>query len=241
MTAGVTIVNSAKVFVDWMDMSGQENELSLPWTCDEIPSNAFNVGAHVSVPGLEKFSVSHKGYLAFGLDSIEEKIAALKGLVDIPVTLSKPGASGDPCYFMKAAQLQINRSLPMGQAAGFDMSMAPSALTVIKGVLLESASVKSTNGSGTARLIGAASATQKIYAVLHVLEVTGTPTLNVIIESDTIAGMSTPITKVTFAAKTARGSEFVTPVSGPNTDTYYRASWTISGGTATIAVGVGIL
>jgi hypothetical protein len=243
MTASVKIINNAKVFCDWMDMSGQENEVKLDFQCDELNSEAFNVGAHVVSPGLAKFSCSHKGYMAYGLNSIEEKIAALSGVKDVPMTISQPGNAGDPCYFFKSGQISINRGMQVGQLASFEMAMVPTSLTVLRGTLLENGTAKSTSGQGTARQLPAVAAGQNIYAILHVLDITGgTPTLDVVIESDDAAGMASPVTKVTFTRMTAKGSLFVGPIAGPNTDTYYRAKWTLgSGTTATIAVSVGIL
>jgi hypothetical protein len=93
--------------------------------------------------------------------------------------------------------------------------------------------------------LGAATATQHLYGVLHVLAVSGTnPTLDVVIQSDDAEGFASGTTRGTFTQKTAVGSQFLTPVAGPVTDTHWRCTWTIGGTNTpsfTIALVVGIL
>jgi hypothetical protein len=242
MTATVNILKNSKVFLDWMDLSGQENETTVGFQVDAIGNETWNQNAHTSAPGLQKFSIAHKGFLVWGTDSIEEKLSAVVGQSDIPLTLSTPGNAGDRAYFLLSDGVSLNRGIKVGALASFDMNMSLSEQSVIRGILLEDSSdIKSVNGTGTPRQLAAALSTQSIYGILHVLATTGAPTIAVTIESDNTSGFSSPVTVITFSAKTARGSQFAVPIAGPNTDTYYRAKWTISGGTATIAVAVGIL
>ncbi|WP_245786523.1 hypothetical protein [Lentzea albida] len=91
---------------------------------------------------------------------------------------------------------------------------------------------RTATGNGTAVQLPAVAAGQYLYASLHVLSVSGTssPTLTVTIGSDDSAGFASPVTRITFNAATARGGQIMRAV-GPITDTWYRASWTISGTT----------
>jgi len=85
---------------------------------------------------------------------------------------------------------------------------------------------------GVARNLGAVSATQKLYAILHVLDIpAGTlPTLDVLVNSAaTQAGSMT--TRLTFAQQIAQGGVYAVPVAGPFTDTWWAVGFTV-GGTA---------
>lgn len=238
----VNVIKNARVWVDWLDVSGQENDVRLDFQIDEKEATVFRDTAHLNAPGLEKYALAHQGFMAYGADSVDALIAELKGVSNVPVTLSIPGAAGDPCFFMRANQLSVDRGMKVGEIASFSMGMGLGAGSVVRGILLEAGSAKSTTGNGTGRQLGAASAAQKIYGVLHVLAVTGTPAITVKIQSDSDNTFGSPTDKLTFAAKTARGSEFIAPVAGPSAEQWYRASWTISGtGTATIVVAVGIM
>lgn len=90
---------------------------------------------------------------------------------------------------------------------------------------------RTSSGTGTSIQLGAVSATQSLYAGLHVLSVSGTtPSLTVRIESDNATGFPSAATVTTFTAATALTSQFVR-VAGPITDDWFRAAWTISGTT----------
>jgi hypothetical protein len=69
------------------------------------------------------------------------------------------------------------------------------------------------------------------------------PTLDVTVQSDDAEGFASPTTRLTFTQKSAIGAEFITPVAGPITDTWWRVSWAIGGTTPTfgIVACVGIL
>lgn len=243
MTASVQVVKNARVWWDSLDMSGQENELGLAFQCDELPGEVFNVPCHISWPGLFKYSISHKGYLAYGEGLIEEAIWAKKGTKDVPLTLSKPGVAGNPAYFLKSGQMSYSPKSAIGALPTFDMSMSPTGLTVVRGVLLEDAQVaKAATGAGTPRQVGATLAGQRLYAILHILAVTGVnPTVDVIVESDSLEAFDTPTTRFTFTQAIAKGSQFAVPVEAPVADDWYRASITLSvGATAKIVVAVGV-
>lgn len=116
---------------------------------------------------------------------------------------------------------------------------------VVRGVLLHPGSVaRSTSSTGVARQLGAAGATQRLYAALHVLSVSGsaTPTLTVKVQSDNAQGFGSSADQITFTN--------VTDVSAPDTrrqwasvagaiaDDWYRVLWTISGTTPSFLFAV---
>lgn len=82
--------------------------------------------------------------------------------------------------------------------------------------------------------MGAVTASQFLYGALHVFPtVDGTnPTLDVVVQSDTAQAFPSATTQMTFATKTAVGSQFAAPVAGAITDTWWRLSITV-GGTST--------
>jgi hypothetical protein len=87
---------------------------------------------------------------------------------------------------------------------------------------------RTTSGNGTGFQLGAVGATQRVHGALHVLSAAGTtPSLTVVVQSDT-SGFPSPTTQLSFAAKTAIGSEFLS-AAGPITDDFWRANFTISG------------
>lgn len=99
---------------------------------------------------------------------------------------------------------------------------------LVRGVLASSAVVTAT-GTGTVHQLGAVGAAQRIWCAAHVLSAAGTtPSVTVAVQSDDNSGMTTPTTRATLSAITTRGSATASAV-GAITDTYWRASWTVSG------------
>jgi hypothetical protein len=78
-----------------------------------------------------------------------------------------------------------------------------------------------------------------IYASIHVLS--GTGTLDAVVESDNNSGFTTPTTRITFTQATGITGEWKT-LEGPVTDDYWRLNYTIGGdGPFSFVVFFGIL
>lgn len=132
----------------------------------------------------------------------------------------------------------------VGDVAMSQVSGASSSSPVVRGKLLHPTSTaRTSSGTGTGRQLGAVTASQSVYAALHVTAASGSsPTLDVIVQSDDNAGFTTPTSRVTFTQATDTTSEFLS-TAGAITDDYWRISYTIGGSTPsfTFAVVVGIL
>lgn len=159
---------------------------------------------------------------------------------NVPVTVSPTGADGDVGYFTNAFESTYQSFGQSGEPAPFTLD-ARSVSPMVRGTLLTPwNTARSATGSGTARQAGAVAANQYLYAALHVHAGTG-GTLTVKVQSDDNAGMTSPADRVTFTATTGRTSQWATPVAGAITDTYWRASWTVTGGTTwkfVVVVGI---
>jgi hypothetical protein len=92
---------------------------------------------------------------------------------------------------------------------------------------------RTATGTGSSLNLGAVAAGRRVYANLHVLSVSGTatPTVTVKIQSDDNTGFTSAADRLLFAAKTATGGESVRSDGSAITDSYWRASWTITGTT----------
>lgn len=100
-----------------------------------------------------------------------------------------------------------------------------------RGVILHPpGTARTATGSGTAVEHLAVTSAQYLYGAVHVLSVAGTssPTITVKIQSDVDNTFGSPTDLITFTAATARTGE-IKRAAGPVTDTWYRATWTVSG------------
>lgn len=177
---------------------------------------------------------------------VDDTLWPLLGVAGTPKSICTNSADGSVAYLLQSIPLSYTPvqgavgELAMGQISG-SSSTGP----VVRGALLHPSNVSRTASStGTGRQLGAVSATQRMYAALHVISFSGTsPTLDVILQSDDNAGFTTPTSRITFTQATGKTSQ-LSSVAGSITDTYWRVSYTI-GGSATptfaFAVTAGIL
>lgn len=108
---------------------------------------------------------------------------------------------------------------------------ATSTWPVARGVGLHPpGTARTATGAGSAVEHVAVAAGRYLYASLHVPSIAGTdtPTLTVTVESDVDNTFGDPATQITFDAVTTEGGQILR-IAGPVTDTFYRASWEISG------------
>jgi hypothetical protein len=100
--------------------------------------------------------------------------------------------------------------------------------TLMRGTILKNATTNITgNGDGTAYELGAVTATERVYAAVHIHAVDG-GTVAVKIQSDDNEGMASATDRITFSTSTGVTSQWK-ELAGPVTDTWWRANWTYAG------------
>jgi hypothetical protein len=155
---------------------------------------------------------------------------------DVCTVCPRTGAEGEQCYFGTVSESQY---LPGGKVK--DVLPFKSKIQgdgpLQNGIILVNGA-KTATGSGTIFNAGAITATQKLYAVLHVYGIsgTGTPTITVTLQSAALVGFGSPTTRVSFTAVTAVGAQFAVPVPGPITDAFWRMIWTVSGTNPSLSI-----
>jgi hypothetical protein len=100
--------------------------------------------------------------------------------------------------------------------------------------------VSATGALGTGLNLGALSASQYLYATLHVFaDAASAVSLTVAIQSDDNSGFTTPTTVATVASSGGGGGTWITKVAGPITDTWFRFNVTAIGATLSLAGAIG--
>lgn len=234
------VLLNPKLYVAGLDLSGSYSQHALVLDADAPEFTAFGDTTREYKGGLIGAGSEHQG---FWNDPIDSDLYTNMAATARNATLSPDGGDdGEVAFFFSQLGTQYAPGAAIGDAYEFSASNKVSGL-VTRGTIMATGS-KTTTADGTARQLGAVSATQSIRASLHVLTVSGTnPTLDVIVESDTVEAFSgTPETQLTFAQATAAGGELLT-AAGAVTDTWWRVGWTIGGtGTPTFSfvISVGI-
>lgn len=224
-----TVLTNAGLWVAEYNLAGDANMLSLGSAAELLDDTVIGDSFRSRCGGLRKFAFAAEG---FWNDLTDAYAFGDVGLSNLPVTIAPAGVSAGSTAFVglmsQGDYTPQNGSI--GELSKFSISGEGVGLPIARGQVLANSTV-SASGTGTACLIGAASAAQTVCMALHVLSMSGTsPTLAVVVQSDDNIGFTSPVTVATFATASPGTNLFqFTSVAGPRADTYYRVSFTVGG------------
>lgn len=224
------IALSRKLWLDGFDLSGDLNAIALEYGARIVDVTTFADLTEIGLPGLKTVAFNHQGIWDGDADKVDDVLFARIGAQKNVMSISQNGIEGAIVFSLESILAQYTPGASVGEAFAFSVTGA-AAGRLVRATLVKNG-VETANGDGTAFNLGQVSATQRLYAALHVIAASGaSPTLDVTIESDDAMGFLSPVVRITFAQKTGIGAEWAAPIDGPLTDTWWRASWDITGGT----------
>lgn len=235
------IWSNAKLFAGGYDMSGDVNALALKYGAEAKDATNFLSGTFKEFkPGLKSITFAHAGFWQAGALMLDPAMFTDLALNDVPVTIApQTGAAGEIAFTFKSLETVYSIGAKVGEMLAFDVSGNGDG-DLIRGTIVHNAA-RTVSGDSTAYNLGAVGATQKLYATLHLLAVSGAGTFDCKVQSDDLVGFVSPANVITFTQKTAVGSQFATPVSGALTDSWWRVDYTIAGfSSVTFAVVIAI-
>jgi len=220
------------------DLSSDHNEIAIARGAESLDATRFRTSGRQRRCGLMFWAFSGGGLVDLGDEGADEVLWGKVGLGNTLASFSPEDfTAGDVVHFGLANVLQYEPGAEVGKLYKFSIE-GEGMDDILRGTVMENRAA-SNDGTGTPRELGAVSDTQKLYAGLHVLSATGSsPTLGVEIESDNAEGFSDPTTRGTFAQQTYKNGVYLTPVSGPFADTWWRITWTIGGSTPSFLFAV---
>ncbi|MDD5034132.1 MAG: hypothetical protein PHE55_05185 [Methylococcaceae bacterium] len=237
------VFKDAKVWLAQYELTSYLNELAITHGVDVGDDTAMGDTTRSSMPGLETLDLSLQGFFDVADNAQDEIIRTRVATQNIPMSLGiQTGLENTRAYFFQGGISGYDKGGAVGVLAPFTLKgYASAGQKIINGLILEDGVTPRTGaGSGTQRLVGTVSATQKIYAVLHVLAFTGFTSVVIKVQSDT-TGFPSAADKITFTTVTGLTSQYATPVAGPDTDTYWRVNWDVTGtGSISFVVAIGI-
>ena len=238
------VYKGAKVYSGAYELDAVKS-VSVAYAFDEVDITVLGDLCKHGIPGLCKVNFGLDGFGTMdGTDGTEDVVMAQLAVANQPLTVCPlTGAAGEAAKFTTGLGLSYNAGGAVGEAYAFQSAGIGQKYPVVHGKVFGTGA-KTSTGTSSVYQLGAVGAAQKLYACLHVLAASGTnPTLDVIVESDDAEAFSSATTRATFTQKTEAGSQFVVPIAGPITDTWWRTTWTIGGTdtpTFSIVLAVGI-
>jgi hypothetical protein len=240
------VLTDSKLYCASFDLSGDINAMALTYGADMLDATTFGNSTRINKAGLKTVVAQHEGFWnADGTDQVDDVVFSRIGTADIPVTICPTtGADGEPAYLFQSVHSAYTPGGTVGEMLAFTVNMEGSnGKPLVRGTVMHPATARTATGNGTVRQLGAVSATQSVYGSLHVIAASGTtPTLDVTVRSDDGSGFGSPTTRLTFAQKTAIGSDWQS-AAGAITDDHWRITYTIGGTNPsfTFVVAVGIV
>ena len=240
------VVNNAKLLYSAYDLSGDHNRIALSLKRDTPDSTTFGATARARIAGLHSVELTSDGYWEGGDAGVDDVLFDNLGTATRVLTVSaSDGTKGNIAYFCPGVSLSYAPGPgSVGGIKAFTAAAYSEGYRAVRGTILGSGA-KTATGNGTAYNLGAASATQYLYGALHCTAASGSgpPGITVKIQSDTAENFPSAEDRISFSALAAIGAQWATPVTGAITDTWWRATWTITGGdpSFTIWVSMGII
>lgn len=237
------VLTDVRLFTGGCDLTAVNNQIEFTAETEEKDVTNFGSGGWAEViGGIKKGKISASGHwVAGGTDKVDDNLWPGMGGRGAWSWCPDTADVADIAYLTYGLQANYKILDAIGEVAPWSADMS-SAWPISRGVVLHPpGTARTATGSGTAVEHVAVTAGQYVYANLHVLSIAGTstPTITVAIQSDDNSGFSSATTRATFTAATAVGGESIR-AAGAITDTWWRASWTISGSSPSFLFSVAL-
>lgn len=227
------VLTNVRYFVGPADLTSYSNKVEVEDTLEEKDATNFgSAGAKELLAGLESIAFQAEGQWNAGDPGYpDDSFWASRRTVEAHSVAPIGTTVGNAAYTTQAVRTSAKLFGTVGDVAPWALSAVGSWPMARGMVVCSPGTAVTTTGTGTSVTLGAVSDSQRLYASLHVLSVTGTssPTIAVTIQSDDNAPFGTPTSRLTFTTTGSVGSESIRGSLGAITDTFYRCSFTVTG------------
>jgi len=236
------VLKNVGIWMDKYDVAGDTNAASLDFGAPEVDKTTFNDTFRTIDFGIVTITFTAEGFFNAATGELEDDLLTNLALAGKPYTIAPTSTVGDVAYLFPALQSNYNFGGQVGEMLKFSIDATGSGAGA-RGTL-EFKSTDTTDGSSTGSQLGAVTASQNLYATLHVTAASGTtPTLDVDVESDDNGSFTSSTVQGSFTQATTTTSELIT-IAGAITDDYWRINYTIGGTspsfTFTVALGINV-
>jgi hypothetical protein len=201
-----------------LNLQAQIREITLSLSSEPQDVTALDDSSRSRLGGLQDVALSAAGY--WDAAEPDASLFAAQGVADSLITATPTTTIGGAAYFFRALLGEYNPidGGTVGDPHGFALEAGANLGDLYRGTLMENATFAAT-GNGTGRQIGAVSASETLFAGIHITAITGD--WDIVIESDDNSGFLSAATRMTFAGLTTIGDQF-NSVAGAITDDFWR-------------------
>jgi hypothetical protein len=231
------VLTDCKILLGGYNLSGYHNSIDINHSAEMLDDTVFGTsGTRSAKPGLLNFEATGNVFFDTVLDEvIYNRIGATREVMSYAMT---GNTHGDIVFFIRGINGTYNPlSGEVGTLLQSEFTARSSNSPLVRGMLAVPLGTPVVSGNSAGFQLSAVSATQRAYAAIHVISISGGGSATFTLQSDT-AGFGSATTQATSTAFTAIGAQWL-EVLGPITDDYWRIGATISG-TVTAFVSIGI-
>lgn len=227
--ANLGLFTNCGLFCGSYNITGMSNIIGGNLVKEVRDRSVFGTAARVKGTGLQSATIAAAGFYDASVD-IERTYHGTNVPVSIflPATGGGAVAAGDRAIFFNALEAGYTRGAPFGDDAKFgfsaegDQSGYPIGVGYVLNPGLVAVTADNTPAASIVELT-AVTASQYLYGILHVTSISTDEAIVIKIQSDALIGFASPTDVISFASKSAIGSEIAVRVAGPITDTFWRA------------------
>lgn len=239
------VANSMRIYVGPYDLTTAHTNLKLELKRDPADANCMLADSEGTeqfwqtwLHGMRSFMASHSGYSEAGAGAVNTVLNGYFGADNSLITMCAPtGAVGENAYSMQALvheHKEIDGTI--GGMNGYAGAASGQGTPIVRGTIFGTGEKTVTGNSAIYQLGAITSGTNKLYAALHVTDSSGddTQAMTIKLYSAPTGAFSSPTERVAFTAVGNGITSELKSLATTVTDTYWRATWTISGGGAEV-------
>lgn len=240
-------LQNAKILTGPADLSGFANSVELSASSEEKDVTTFATSGFRSViGGMKEVEIQTEGFWDAGNGVLadptkpDDRFWAEFNTTGNVMTVSPTGVVGEVSYFTRVMRPQYTFGAEVGEVLPFSSTAMGDGTALVRGLIADN-QVRSATGTTAVRTLVVPTATTRVYAAIHVVAVTGTPTLTATLQGDDAIGFPSPATVVAGTGITAIGSQWLQGPYGVTADSFYRLSYVVTGtGTLTVIASIGV-
>jgi hypothetical protein len=235
-----------KIYLGPLDLTGLARSVSFgPLQCQMQPSTTYGDGGWQCVlPGL----ISGSAQIQANQDQADGVLDAALGQVGTQYTLTVvPCPTGtvtvaDPCWIARGNLGEYNPlDGAVGDVAGAGLTLPYNWVTA-RALVAHPLGERTSDGNGTAVALTGPTATQRLYAALHVVAYDGFTNVVFKVQSDDNSGFSSATDRITFSTVTGVTDEFASVSGDLSTETHWRVTWDVTGsGSVSFVAAFGVV
>jgi len=237
----VYALTNAYAYVAGYDFTSDSNNLAIDVQAEALDATPYGPGWRQYVGGLKSSAFDMAGFWqSAASQAVDPEAFTGLGVADQVFTFGTSQVEGDPAFMWQGMKANYEIGGDVGAVAPYTLkAVGSNGVGAVRGKLAKSrGNVNTTGALGTGLTLTAPSASQFVYCTVHIFTAGTTITLQ--LQSDDNGGFSSPTTIATIGPLTTSGGTWMTRVSGPLTDSFFRLNVSAITGTFNLAAAIAV-